>query len=76
MIKKSSYRLQVIVPRKTYDEFRERYRDCLGRFVRNCLQLALSDSLFFQNVFFCDSTVFQHIKLNDGVKNDQINDVF
>lgn len=68
MIKKTNYRLQVCVQKKTYDEFRERYRDCLGRFVRNCLNLALVNPLFFQKVFFCDSNVLQNIKLYDEVK--------
>lgn len=59
MIKKTNYRLQVVVPRKNYDDFRARYRDCLGRFIRNALICALRNRAFFEKVFFLD---FQEAK--------------
>lgn len=47
--------LNVSVSRKVYFDFQKKFPQCLSRFVRNALRMALSDKRFFQLVFFNSS---------------------
>lgn len=40
------------VDSQDYAEFQKRYPQCLSRFIRNVLKLAINDSNFFKAIFF------------------------
>lgn len=44
--------LNVSIVSDHYEQFQRMFPQCLSRFVRNAIKLALTDRIFFQTVFF------------------------